>query len=85
MELKMQRIPLSVCLLVSILLFSCRKVMEKPSWDTELLAPLVDASMNINNILPDSILMANPDSSMKIVFNNDLYKIDIDSLRKEKN
>lgn len=68
-------------LLVTPLLFaSCRKEMEKPSWDTELLAPLVDASMNINNILPDSILMANPDSSMKIVFNNDLYKIDIDSL-----
>lgn len=63
-----------------ILFPSCRKEMGKPSWDTELLAPLVDASMNINNILPDSILMANADSSMKIVFNNDLYKIDMDTL-----
>lgn len=54
--------------------------MEKPYWDTELLAPIIDASMNINNLLPDSVLMANPDSSMKIVFNNDLYKIDMDTL-----
>ncbi len=59
---------------------SCRKELEKPSWDTEILAPLIDASMNINNLLPDSVLQANADSSMKIVFNNDLYKIDIDTL-----
>ncbi len=67
-------------LLVIVLFSSCRKEMEKASWDTDILAPLISASMNINNILPDSILQANADSSMKIVFNNDLYKIDIDTL-----
>ena len=63
-----------------ILFSSCRKEMEKASWDTDILTPLVNASMTINNILPDSILQANPDSSLKIVFNNDLYKIDMDTL-----
>ncbi|MCX6295687.1 MAG: hypothetical protein NTX97_06400 [Bacteroidetes bacterium] len=68
-------------LLVTPLFFSsCRKEMGKASWDTELLAPLVDASLNINNILPDSYLQANADSSLKIVFNSDLYKINIDTL-----
>ena len=68
-------------LFIAPLLFSsCRKEMEKPSWDTDILAPLITASMNINNILPDSILQANADSSLKIVFNNELYKIDIDTL-----
>jgi hypothetical protein len=64
----------------SALLSSCRKEMEKPSWDTELLAPLIDASMDIGNLLPDSLLQANADSSLKIVYNNELYKIDMDTL-----
>ena len=66
--------------MITALFFSCRKELNKPSWDTEILAPIVNASMNINNILPDSILQANPDSSLKIVFNNDIYKLNMDSL-----
>jgi hypothetical protein len=66
--------------LITILFFSCRKEFEKPSWDTEILAPLVNASLDINNILPDSLLQANADSSLKIVYNNDIYKLNIDSL-----
>lgn len=63
-----------------ILFFSCRKEMERPFWDTELLAPLVNASLSINNILPDSILQSNADSSMKIVYEGDIYKISMDTL-----
>ncbi|MCC6837250.1 MAG: hypothetical protein IT234_01815, partial [Bacteroidia bacterium] len=72
-----------VILLLSILtitFFSCRKELEKPSWDTQILAPLVNASMNINNLLPDSILQANADSSMKIVFRNDIFNLSMDTL-----
>lgn len=71
---------LLLLLIAPILFSSCRKEMEKASWDTDILTPLINASMTINNILPDSILQANPDSSLKIVFNNDLYKIDMDTL-----
>jgi hypothetical protein len=63
-----------------VLFFACRKEMERPFWDTEILAPLVNASMSIDNILPDSILQSNPDSSMKIVYEGDIYKISMDTL-----
>ncbi len=56
--------------------------MGKPFWDTQILAPLVSASLDINNLLPDSILQANADSSMKIVFQNDIYKLTMDTLFK---
>lgn len=69
-----------ILLAASLFFSSCRKEMEHPSWDTQLLAPLIDASMTINNILPDSILQTNADSSMKIVFSNELYKINMDTL-----
>lgn len=68
--------------LFSVVLISCRKDMEKPSWDTQILAPLINSSLGINNILPDSILQTNADSSMKIVFENDIYKLNIDTLFK---
>ncbi|MDQ3047826.1 MAG: hypothetical protein M3R27_09790 [Bacteroidota bacterium] len=60
--------------------FACRKELEKPSWDTQILAPLINASLDINNLLPDSILQANADSSLKIVYNSDIFKLTIDSL-----
>lgn len=56
--------------------------MEKAFWDTEVLAPLVNASLDINNILPDSVLKANADSSMKIVYQNSIYTLSMDTLFK---
>jgi hypothetical protein len=78
----MQRILLFVCLCIFSLLFSCRKELEKPSWDTHDLAPLIDASLDINNLLPDSILQTNADSSMKIVFQNNIFNFSMDTLFK---
>jgi hypothetical protein len=66
--------------LIGFLFSACRKEMEKPSWDTDLLAPLVNASLGIDNILPDSILQTNADSSMKIVYNNAIYNLTMDTL-----
>lgn len=79
MALNMRRTSLIV-IAVCLGFLSCRKEMERPSWDTEILAPLVNASLNINNLLPDSILQANPDSSLKIVYQNDIYNLTMDTL-----
>lgn len=76
----MKKIHLAAAVFLAAVLFSCRKEMEKPSWDTELLAPLVNASLGINNILPDSILQANADSSLKIVYEGNIYNISMDTL-----
>lgn len=57
--------------------FSCRKGTDKPSWDTEILAPLITSTFDINNILPDSILHENPDSSLEIVYQKSLYNFDV--------
>ena len=78
----MRKSILFIFTIIAVLFFSCRKGLEKPSWDTDLLAPLVTAKLDINNLLPDSLLQANPDSSLKIVYNNDIYKINMDTLFK---
>lgn len=76
----MKKISVLISLLFVVLIFSCRKELEKPFWDTQVLAPLINASLDINNLLPDSILQANADSSMKIVFQNDIYKLAMDTI-----
>lgn len=72
-----------LCLLFfccSVVFYSCRKEAEHPSWDTEILAPIVNASLNLNHLLPGSVLQSNADSSMKIVYEGDIYKISMDTL-----
>ena len=69
-----------ILLSVLVLVFSCRKEIGKPFWDTQIIAPLVKGTLDINNLLPDSILQANADSSLKIVYNNNIYSLTMDTI-----
>jgi len=65
-------------LVILLLFFSCRKDFERPNWDVDLLAPLVKTSLTLDNLLPDSVLVTNPDTSLKIVYQTSLFDIDMD-------
>jgi hypothetical protein len=67
-------------LVILLLFFSCRKDFERPNWDVDLLAPLVKTSLTLDNLLPDSVLITNPDTSLKIVYQTSLFDIDMDSI-----
>jgi hypothetical protein len=69
-------------LLFSIVVFASCKKSLKPSWDLNLETPLVFTSMGINNIIPDSLLVVNPDNSLRIVYESSLYDFQVDSLVK---
>ncbi len=69
-----------IFLSLSLLFLSCRKENENPSWDMQVLAPLLKSSMNIGNLVPDSLLKSNADSSLKLVYENNLYKLPVDSV-----
>jgi len=61
-------------------LLACRKEYGKASWDVSVLTPLINTSLGINNLIADSLLQTNPDTSIKIVYNNTLYNFSTDSL-----
>ncbi len=67
-------------LLLIASLFSCRKDFERPNWDVELLAPLIKTSLNLEDLLPDTVLVTNPDTSLKVVYQTSIFDIGIDSL-----
>ena len=64
-------LPVVCSVLAAVFFFnSCRK--GTPSWDVDVLAPLVKSTLTINNIIPDSLLHKNPDNSLEVVYNTSL-------------
>jgi hypothetical protein len=61
-------------------LFSCRKELGNADWDISVMTPIIKTSLGINNLLADSLIQQNPDTSLKIVYNTTLYEFSVDSL-----
>ena len=59
---------------------ACKKEIGNAIWDVSVIAPLLKTTLGINNLVPDSILQTNPDTSLKIIYNNSLYNFSFDSL-----
>ena len=66
------------CILV--VLSSCKKETDTPSWNTGILVPVLKTSLTINNLITDSLLKINPDSSLMIAYNSELYSFSVDKM-----
>jgi hypothetical protein len=69
-----------IVFIASLLFLGCRKDFERPNWDVDLLAPLIKTSLNLNDLLPDSVLQTNPDTSLKIVYQRNIFDVNVDSI-----
>lgn len=76
--LKRSKIILFIVIVASV--FSCRKDFERPNWDVDLLAPLIKTTLTLEDLLPDSIIQTNPDTSIKLVYQTNIFNVDMDSL-----
>ena len=65
-----------------IVVFSCRKDIKQTNWDVDLLAPLITTTLTLDNLLPDSILQTNPDTSLTLIYQTNIIDLEIDSLVK---
>jgi len=65
-----------------LVIFSCKKTSNQPNWDVAILAPLLNSSLNINNLITDTLLKSNPDSSINLVYSSDLISYSADTLAK---
>lgn len=78
----MSKSKLLLFLLTLTVLAACRKDWGNPSWDTGIVMPLAKSTLTIDDLLADSIIQANPDSSVTLVYQNDFYTITPDTLVK---
>ena len=66
----------------TLLFFACKHELEKPTWDVDMIVPLVHSQMNIDNIISDSNLnlIENGEGFISLIFEQDLLNINYDSL-----
>ena len=69
---------------VTLLLNSCKHELENPTWDIEMVVPIVHTKMNINNIISDSNLniIENDEGFIHLVYEESLIDINLDTLVK---
>lgn len=66
--------------IVIIILVSCEKDKPTPSWNTDILIPLISDSIVVADVLDERFFVENADQSLSLVFNDDLFEMNIDSL-----
>ncbi len=69
-------------LIICIICFTtlCCKKHDDTSWDIDVLSPLIKTTLNIGNMVADSLLQTNPDNSLSIVYENTLFELSLDTL-----
>ncbi|PSR04131.1 MAG: hypothetical protein BRD50_04435 [Bacteroidetes bacterium SW_11_45_7] len=59
-----------------ILLSPSCKDKATNGWDTDVLTPLANAKLNVNDIVADSLVEYQQDSSLRLVYSNTIYEFD---------
>lgn len=66
-------------LLGAVLLTGCRREFVRPSLENELLVPILNAKLSINEIVPDSLQELDNEGFVTLVFRNNLYSAALNS------
>lgn len=71
-------------ILVFLLLFACKHELERPSWDVEMIIPLVHTKMTINNMLSDTNLniLENEEGFINLIYEESFIDMNLDTLIK---
>lgn len=72
----------ALVLIAGLLAFGtgCRKESAKPTWDIDILAPLVRTTFTLRDLLPDSLLVTDPDGSVTLVYSGELFDVNLDTV-----
>lgn len=68
-------------LLFAVAVFSaCKKDSDRPQWDVDVLVPLVKSTLDIGNLINDTLLQADSNGVLHLVYEKNLYDLNLDSL-----
>lgn len=76
----MKRLVFLFFICFGIFTFSCKHELEKPKTYVNIFTPLAFSTLDIRDLLEDTTMQTNADSSISIVYKNELYKFSLDSL-----
>ncbi len=66
--------------LISILFISCIKEIGKPTWDNDIVCPIIKTSLDISDLVADSNLVTNSDRTIMLIYDYELFHFKIDSM-----
>lgn len=65
---------------VTLFSFGCRKELERPTWDADVLIPLAYSDVNLLDAVEDSLLNTSQNGELNLVYQSDLFSYKLDSL-----
>ena len=71
-----------ILLLTALLLNACIRKVENPSWKSNVLVPVANTKLDLNNFLKDTLISTNQDSSLSLVTSIPFKGISFDTLIK---
>ncbi|MBK7383193.1 MAG: hypothetical protein IPI81_07630 [Flavobacteriales bacterium] len=74
------RVACGMALLFSTALGSCRKEADRAMWDVDLLVPLIRTTFTIGGLVADSLIQADAQGQLTLVYSSDLFNIGLDTL-----
>ena len=78
----MNRIFALLLLLLSLSIFSCRKTLERPQWETNVLVPIAKTSLSINDLVADSLTRVDSNNLVILSYTQNVFTTSPDSLVK---
>ncbi len=69
-------------LFLFLTIISCKKEKIKPSWDSNLIIPLANTTISIQEILNDTLYKVENDSSITLIYEKNLFTLQLDSIAK---
>ncbi len=63
-----------------LMLPSCKQDAGNAEWDIDVLAPVLTTTLTLQDLVDDSLLVVNPDSSLKLLYINNFSNLVIDTL-----
>ncbi|UPT66582.1 MAG: hypothetical protein M0D57_19365 [Sphingobacteriales bacterium JAD_PAG50586_3] len=63
--------------LILAIFAACKR--DKAEWDVDITAPIAKSSLTIEDMIPGSYVVANTDSSLRLVYSNTIYTLPVDS------
>ncbi len=67
-------------ILLILTVVSCKKEAENPQWDIEVLGPVLQASIGIDQLISDSLTTSDADGNVRVVYEGTLDNIAADSV-----
>lgn len=63
-----------------LMLPACKKEPSAPQWDVDLVAPLVKTNLTLGDLIPDSILSADQDGNVSVLYTTTLFELSLDTV-----